>query len=223
VGVPTTVMRVRPDADTRAGAVVAALACAGTILARAVEPSTNSPSPPAIESRAETQEQLWNWHAQNTDIVQYHPGFPASYSGPNSLSSASEVKETVSVDLYAGLRLWRGAEAHVDGLMWQGFGFSGTHGIEGFPNGEAFRLGTDVPNVTFARVFIRQTIGLGGEREAFEDGPLQLDGNQDISRITVTVGKFSAKDIFDNNTYANDPRTQFMNWGLMARSVGLPG
>jgi high affinity Mn2+ porin len=29
----------------------------------------------------------------------------------------------------------------------------------------------------------------------------------------------SAKDIFDNNAYANDPRTQFMNWGLMANEA----
>ena len=65
----------------------------------------------------DTQEQRWNWHVQNTDIVQYHPGFHAAYSGPNSLSSASEVRETVSLDLLIGTRLWRGAEFHVDGLM----------------------------------------------------------------------------------------------------------
>src|SRR5215831_15802728 len=104
---------------------------------------------------AREPEQLWNWHVQNTDIVQYHPGFPSRYAGPNSLSSANEVKETVSLDLLVGIRLWRGAEFHVDGLMWQGFGLSDTLGVEGFPNGEAFRLGTSVPNVTFARIFLR--------------------------------------------------------------------
>ena len=118
---------------------------------------------------------------QNTDIVQYHPGFRASYSGPNSLSSANEVKETVSLDLYAGARLWHGAEAHIDGLMWQGFGLSKTLGVEGFPNGEAFRLGTDVPNVNIARLFIRQNIGLGGEQDSVEDDLLQLAGRRDVS------------------------------------------
>ena len=29
----------------------------------------------------------------------------------------------------------------------------------------------------------------------------------------------SAKDIFDNNAYANDPRTQFMNWAFMANQA----
>src|ERR1700722_804679 len=99
------------------------------------------------------KEQVWNWHVQNTDILDWHPGFPARYSGPNSLYNGSEVQETVSLDLLAGVRLWRGAEVHVDGLMWQGFGFSKTLGAEAFPNGEAFRVGTKVPNVTFSRAF----------------------------------------------------------------------
>jgi high affinity Mn2+ porin len=73
--------------------------------------------------------------------------------------------------------------------------------------------------VNLARLFIRQTIGLGGEQEAVQDGPLQLAGRQDVSRITLTLGKLSAKDIFDNNAYANDPRTQFMNWALMANEA----
>ncbi len=163
--------------------------------------------------------QVWNWHVQNTDIVQGDPGFSAEYSGANSLHSGGEVRETVSLDFIAGLRLWRGAEAHVDGLMWQGFGLSQTKGIESFPNGEAFRLGTDVPNVTFARVFMRQTIGLGGEQEPIKDDQFHIAGSQDVSRLTITMGKFSAKDIFDNNSYSNDPRTQFMSWGLMANEA----
>jgi high affinity Mn2+ porin len=163
--------------------------------------------------------QFWNWHVQNTDIVQYHPGFPSRYSGPNSLSSANEVKETVSFDLLFGVRLWPGAEFHVDGLLWQGFGLTDARGVDGFPNGEAFRLGTEVPNVNFSRVFIRQSIGLGGEQEDVEDDQFQLAGKRDVSRITLTLGRMSAKDIFDNNAYANDSRTQFMNWALMANEA----
>ncbi len=163
--------------------------------------------------------QGWNWHLQNTVIVQGDPAFPAEYSGPNSLHKGGEIKETISVDLFLGARLWPGAEAHLDGLMWQGFGLSKTRGIEAFPNGEAFRLGTDVPNVTFARLFLRQTFGLGGDREMVEDDPLHLAVEQDASRLVLTLGKLSAKDILDNNAYANDPRTQFMNWAFMANEA----
>ena len=45
---------------------------------------------------ANVEAQKWNWHIQNTDIVQGDPGFPAKYSGPNSLGSGGEIRETVS-------------------------------------------------------------------------------------------------------------------------------
>ncbi len=181
------------------------------------QPATDSGS--GTNSLRNSSEETWNWHVQNTDIVQGYPSFPANYSGPHSLHNGGEIRETISLDLFAGARLWRGGEAHVDGLLWQGFGLSKTFGIEAFPNGEAFRLGTDVPNVTFARLFFRQTIGLGGEQEQIEDDMLHVGGKEDVSRLTITIGKFSAKDIFDNNTYANDPRTQFLNWAFMANEA----
>ena len=161
----------------------------------------------------------WDWHVQNTIIVEGDPPFPAKYSGPNSLNSEGEIKETISLDLIVGTRLWRGAEAFADGLVWQGFGLSKTLGIEAFPNGEAFRLGTDLPNVNLTRLFVRQAIDLGGEQENIEADQLHLGGTQDVSRIVLTLGKFSAKDIFDNNAYANDARTQFMSWGLVANEA----
>jgi high affinity Mn2+ porin len=201
-----------------AGAIVAHV-CAAATFAVADDSPTNSPVAPVIEKPADTQSQTWNWHVQNTDIVQGYPGFPAKYSGPNSLPDGGETRETVSLDLMAGVRLWRGAEAHIDGMMWQGFGLHNTLGVDGFPNGEAFRLGTAAPNLNISRLFIRQTIGFGGEQETVEDDQLTLAGKQDVSRLTLTLGKFSAKDIFDNNAYANDPRTQFLNWALMANEA----
>ena len=63
---------------------------------------------------AETGQQNWNWHAQNTDLVRGHPDFADEYSGPNSLGSNDYIRETVLLDSYAGVRLWRGAEAHID-------------------------------------------------------------------------------------------------------------
>jgi len=207
--------------------IVAALVAFRTSLAVAEEPpGETSQTQTALlagtgesQGESDSRPQQWNWHAQNTDIVQGYPGFPARYSGANSLRSGGQIRETVSLDLLLGARLWPGAEFHVDGLMWQGFGLSKTLGVDGFPNGEAFRLGTDVPNVNFSRVFIRQTIGLGGEQETVEDDQFQLAGKRDVSRVTLTAGRMSAKDIFDNNAYANDPRSQFMNWALMANEA----
>jgi len=174
---------------------------------------------PSEKSPDDGREKRWNFHVQNTDIFQGDPAFPAKYSGPNSLNQHGEIQETVSLDLFGGVRLWHGAEVHLDELMWQGFGLSKTLGVEAFPSGEAFRLGTDHPKAIIARLFLRQTFGFGGDQETIEDDPLHLPGRQDASRLTLTLGKISVKDIFDNNAYANDPRTQFMSWGLMANEA----
>ncbi len=119
----------------------------------------------------------------------------------------------------AGVRLWGGAEAYVDGLMWQGFGLNNVVGLEGFPSGEAYRIGTAVPNGSIARLFIRQTIGLGGEQEDIVNDQFSLPGKRDISRLTFTFGRFAAVDIFDTNAYAGDPRAQFMNWALVSNEA----
>ena len=171
------------------------------------------PTTPATETpTAKTQN--WNFHLQNTDIVQGNFGFRSKYSGPYSLKSTGEAKETVTLDLFFGKRLGRGLEGHADLLMWQGNGLSKTLGIEAFPNGDAYKLGTDVPNYTFARLFLRKTIGFGGPQEDVPDTQLTLAGKQDISRLTITAGRFAVIDVIDNNAYASDPHTQFQNWAM---------
>jgi high affinity Mn2+ porin len=164
-------------------------------------------------------DQAWNLHIQSTAGAQGHPSFPAEYKGPNSLTSGAQVRDTVSVDLMGGVRLWRGGEFFGDVVIWQGYGLSNTLGMVGFPNGEAFRIGKTYPDAYLCRAFIRETIGLGGEKEAADDAPFELGGTKNVRRLTFTVGHLSAKDIFDTNAYANDSRSQFMNWALMANEV----
>jgi high affinity Mn2+ porin len=104
-------------------------------------------------------------------------------------------------------------------LFWHGFGFSHTRGIEAFPNAEAYKVGAAKGNIAPTRVFIRQTIGLGGPQEPVADDALHLAGMQDISRITITVGEISVLDIFDQNTYAGDPASQFLNWAFVGNEA----
>jgi len=177
--------------------------------------ATNAPpAPPTPPNPAAAKEQFWNLHVEATYIGQWHPGFPAQYSGPESLDNHSATAETVDVDLFLGARLWKGAEFHLDGLYWQGFGFNHTLGMEAFPNAEAYKIGNREGNIAPARVFLRQTIGLGGDQEPVADDALHLGGQQDVSRLTLTVGQISVLDIFDQNTYAGDPTSQFLNWAL---------
>jgi high affinity Mn2+ porin len=195
------------------GRIVAAL------LAVAIPASAQEVKSPIDTTNAPAAAPWWNWHMANTDVGQLHPAFPAQYSGPNSLSSHFESRETVSVDTFGGLRLWPEAEFHLDGLAWQGFGLSKTFGIEAFPSAEAYKLGAPVGNFTIARAFIRQTFNLGGQSQDVADDQLHLAGQQDESRVVITVGEISLLDIFDNNTYASDPQSQFMNWAFVGNEA----
>src|SRR5260370_26032613 len=93
----------------------------------------------------------------------------------------------------------------------QGFGLSDVNGIAGLTNGEAQKSNFPSPRLNVARVFLRQTFGLGGEQETISDGPNQLAGKQDISRITVAAGKFPRSDAFNGNVYASDPPTTLLH------------
>src|SRR3974377_1140016 len=106
-----------------AAAIFSTLTCGAATIPEAFTNSTETAARMTNNTPEGNQERSWNWHVQSTVIVQGDPSFPALYSGPNSLDRRGEIKETVSLDLFAGVRLWRGAEAHVDGLMWQGIGF----------------------------------------------------------------------------------------------------
>jgi len=193
---------------------------AAVFLAAAVAAAAQEAAPPlAGPPLSGGSEQWWNLHVADTESVQCHPSFPAGYSGPNSLSSQAASSETVDLDVFAGLRLWQGAEWHVDGLAWQGFGLSHTLGLEAFPNAMAYKIGARLADGTFARVFIRQTIGLGGAEQVVPDDGLHLAGKQDESRLVVTLGEISVLDVFDNNAYASDPTKQFLNWEFVGNEA----
>ena len=156
----------------------------------------------------------WNVHGQLTFIEQGYPAFRSPYQGANSLTGASQIQNTTSATAFVGYRPWDGTEIYVNPELMQGFGLNNTLGVAGFPNGEAQKSNFPMPRIDIARVFVRQTFGLGGEQETIEDGPNQLAGKQDISRITVTAGRFAVLDIFDGNTYSHDPRVDFLNWNM---------
>jgi high affinity Mn2+ porin len=154
----------------------------------------------------------WNLHAQTTIISNFQPGFGAQYSGPNSLGTARDREGTITADLFLGAPLWPGAEFHFDLLMWQGFGLSNSFGLEAFPDADAYKSGTATPRFMASHLFVRQTVGLGGEQEDVPDGQFTLPGKRDVSRITITAGRLNMAELFDQNTYNHDAHTQFMSW-----------
>ena len=156
----------------------------------------------------------WNVHGQFTFIEQGYPAFHSPYEGQNSLSAASQAQNTVSATGFVGFRPWNGTDIYIDPEITQGFGLSKTVGVAGFPSFEAQKAAFPFPRFDLARVYVQQTFGLGGEQESIEDGPNQIAGKEDISRLTIIAGRFAVTDFFDNNAYAQNGRTQFFNWNI---------
>jgi len=171
-------------------------------------PSQSAVAPPALQT------DNFAVHGQMTFIEQYDPPFRSPYVGPNSLIP-NQGRETSDATAYLGFRLWDGAELWVDPEIDQGFGLSNTLGIAGFTSGEAYKIGSAYPYARLQRIFIRQTIDLGGDTQKVDAGINQFGGSQSANRLVLTIGKFSVTDIFDTNKYAHDPRNDFMNWALI--------
>lgn len=170
----------------------------------------------------------WNIHGQTTFITQGYPRFRSPYQGANSLPGISQGRETWTVGAFLGWRLWDGGELYFNPELNQGFGIGSTLGLAGFSNGEAQKGGGEYPKFRAQRYFFRQTFGLGGEQEDVADAAGQLPGKRDIDRVTVTVGRFAVGDYFDGNSYAKDPRADFMNWAIWSSGAydfpaDLPG
>jgi high affinity Mn2+ porin len=165
----------------------------------------------------EEQSETRNWaiHGQTTYSHEYDPPFLSPYVGPQSLAP-NQAREIWDATLYVGLRLWQGAELWVDPEINQGFGLSNTHGIAGFPNGEAFREGAAIPYSRLLQAaFIRQTIDLGGETQEVEADANRFGGSQTADRLVFTIGRFAVQDIFDTNKYAHEEKEDFSNWALL--------
>lgn len=196
---------------------------AGIIALPATAQVAGTPPPPAnpadsaaiAKPTGDTVEQDFAFHAQATFVVQGNPAFHAAFTGDNSLRARGETRETIDFTIFAGVRPWRGAELWINPEIDQGFGLSNTLGAAGFPSGEAYKIGKQAPYFRLQRLFFRQTIGLGGEREAVAGDLNQVGGNRALDRIVVTLGKFSVGDVFDSNSYAHDPRADFLNWTLL--------
>jgi len=134
---------------------------------------------------------------QVTVATQAHPSFHAAYSGMNSLRPEGESALSVVMDLGTRIHPWGGAEVVVQPELAGGRGLSSTLGVAAYPSGEVYRIGNPEPALILAKLSLRQAAG----------------------PVTVTLGKLSTPDLFDNNPVSNDPHTRFMSWGLWASAA----
>ena len=151
-------------------------------------------------------------HGQATLVGQGNTRFRAPYAGDNSFDGSGEVRETFDATLYLGVSPWRGLELWANPEIDQGFGLRNTLGAAGFPSAEAYKVGKKSPYFRLPRLFLRQTVDLGGSSTAVKPDLNVLSSNHSSDRLTITLGKFSVGDVFDQNRYAHDPRNDFLNW-----------
>lgn len=159
------------------------------------------------------------FHAQTTYIWQSKPAFSAAYSGPNSLSPLEEKSYSFTVTGDLGLRLWEGAQLHLNPEGAQGVPFSNLLGAGGISNGELARGSSTSLTIYRARLFVQQRINVDGDMETVEPAFNELGGQFTARRWTFTIGNFSLLDYFDKNPYAKDPREQFTNWSFLTHGA----
>jgi high affinity Mn2+ porin len=160
-----------------------------------------------------------NWlsfHFQQTTVYQMQPGVSGKYHSDFSLSPNEEDAISLTTTLFLGAKLWKGAEAYFNPELAGGSGLSAARGVAGFTNGETFRIGNPAPQPYIARAFITQKFALNNNKFWQTDGANKIGSYQPEKYFSVTAGKFSLADYFDNNKYSHDPRTQFLNWSLMS-------
>ena len=170
----------------------------------------------AAGARADVLSDLpFDFHVQYTGTLQAHSAFPSAYDGPYSLERRADAAMTNDVTLYIGVSPWKGGEFWLNPEVDQGFGLSDTLGVAGFPSGEAYKIGKKQPYYKTPRIFFRQTFDLGGASETVEADANQHKMTRTADRLVITLGKFGVPDIFDMNSYAHDPRHDFLNWSLI--------
>jgi hypothetical protein len=183
-------------------ALSVALAGAGTTAADDIAPTV---WPHPDQSR-------WWLSGQVNAIFQWHPGFPAPYTGANSLRPDPEHALSRLMTLYTGARPTRWSEVLLDVESAGGGGISDALGLAGFTNLDVVRNPALGAKPYLARLTGRIVVPLGGEEEDAARGPLSTFSRLPVRRLELRAGKISLADVFDANGVGSDSHLQFTNW-----------
>ncbi|HKO47860.1 MAG TPA: carbohydrate porin [Polyangiaceae bacterium] len=178
----------------------------------------------AAAGKHELEHERWSAYGQFTYISSWKAPFSAEYSNLNgsshSLSAEGEHSFTATATLYVGLALWRGAEAYLVPELISSRPLSGLAGLGAeIQNFELQKQGSLTPSVYLSRVYLSQTINLGGTRVQRASGPMQLGTTSDSRRLVFVVGNYSVLDFFDRNGVVGDPRRQFLSMAFLAHGA----
>jgi len=158
--------------------------------------------------------------AQATFIYQNAPSFHSPYSGEKSFIFDHSFKQqmTQTYGLYLGSQVTKSLQLYADFEMFRGSGISDGLGLGGYSNGDVIRAGPANlgPDPYLARLYARYVIPLSAEMsEPLPRAMGQMPVAQPVDRIEIKAGKLAPTDDFDQNRYANNQRTQFLNYAFM--------
>jgi hypothetical protein len=158
--------------------------------------------------------------AQFTANYQNTPGFHSPYTGQDSFTFDHSFKQqmTRTYGVYLGSQVTKSLQLYADFEMFQGAGLSRGLGLGAYTNADVIRAGpADLGSGPYlARLYARYIIPLSGEMgESLSRGMDQLPDREPVDRIEIKGGKLAPTDDFDQNRYANNGRTQFLNYAFL--------
>ncbi len=193
------------------------------------DPPVVVPGKPAETATAEQQpeqktEGLPSWAPQVLGMqfngtYQNVPGFHSPYEGEHSFRTDGGEGHNLThiYGVYLGSQVLPSLQAYLDIEMAKGSGISKGQGLGGYTDGDVIRTGTvDLGTGPYiARAYLRYSYTLSAETEKVERGQDQLPGNEPNSRLEIKAGRLAIADDFDLNSYANNTRTQFLNYSFI--------
>ena len=144
--------------------------------------------------------------AQANVVFQWHPSFPAKYTGTNSMTPEGQSATTHVITLYTGWTVTPTTELFADFEYATGGGIGRAFGLAGYTNLDSVRTvsGAQLSTTPYlARLMLRQIIPLTDERIEAERDELHLATSLPARRIEFRIGKFDLADFFDLNTWGS--------------------
>ncbi|HEY4176762.1 MAG TPA: carbohydrate porin [Kofleriaceae bacterium] len=177
----------------------------------------------AAKGNHDLEDEAWNVYAQMTYISLWKRAFDAQYTdvdgAVNSLLPSNERSFTATFTVFLGVRIWKHLEAYVVPEVVSERALTNLHGLGGsIPNFELQKSGSTTPKLYRSRLYLRDTIDLGGERIHKDSGQQQLGGSVDSRRLVFTLGNFTVLDVLDKSAVIGDMRSSIMNMAFMTHA-----
>ena len=204
----------RRTAGVRGFAALALCAAAAHLLCPAVAAADDEAASTGAPAPASTWPTLLA--AQYTFIEERQSTLESPYQGRFSLHPDGDRQATHTIGFYGGWAPRSWAQLYLDAEKFMGAGVSGATGVGGLTNGDVVHAGTTGLRKQFyvARSYARFMLPLSDQVAPVTRTQDQLPGTEAVRRLELKVGRLSLADDFDRNSYANSPRTQFLNESL---------